>query len=194
MRISDNTKLLTKAILVAGLVIGFIVEGLFTLASIITGLLRFPSDLNLQPLLRLSGGALFVTGLGLVLWLLRYRSPLTMIMSTYFTFVKMFTRSPVSELKGRTESLVVSGPQRYVRHPLYLGAIAVFLGLALLTGSTSSLVGVAFVLLWFRFVQIPFEEKELRAIFREQYVHYSKQVPMLIPFVIPKSRRQGDPS
>jgi protein-S-isoprenylcysteine O-methyltransferase Ste14 len=31
-------------------------------------------------------------------------------------------------------------------------------------------------------VQIPFEEKELRAIFGEKYAQYSKDVPMLIPF------------
>ena len=110
-----------------------------------------------------------------------------MIVSTYYTFVKMFTGGPISELKGRTEPLVVAGPQRYVRHPLYLGATLVFLGWALLTSSTSSLLGVAFILLWFRFVQIPFEEKELRAIFGDQYANYSKHVPMLFPFVIPGS-------
>ena len=105
-----------------------------------------------------------------------------MIVSTYYTFVKMFTLAPASKLEGRTEPLVVNGPQKYVRNPLYLAATSIFLGWALLTGGTSSFVGVGFVLLWFRFVQIPFEERELRAIFGDQYSRYSKEVPMLIPF------------
>jgi len=176
-----NVKLVAKAVLVAGSAIGLIVWGLFSLASLVTSLLGFPSKLGLQPELSVAGAALLVAGLGLALWLLKYRNPLTMIVSTYFTFVKMFTRAPVARIEGRTEPLVLSGPQRYVRNPLYLGAITMFLGWALVTDSTPSLVGVGFVLLWFRLVQIPFEERELGAIFGEQYARYSREVPMLVP-------------
>jgi len=105
-----------------------------------------------------------------------------MIVSTYFTFVKMLTRAPVSKLGGRTEPLVVAGPQKYVRNPLYLGALVIFLGWSLVTGATASLVGFLFILAWLRFVQIPFEEKELLAIFGEQYARYAAEVPMLVPF------------
>jgi len=186
----DDKTFLAKAILIAGAAILLIVEGLFTLSSVITSLLGLPSNLNLQPALKLVGIAMLVTGLVLVLWLLKYRKPSTMIVSTYFTFVKMFTRTPVSRVGDRTEPLILGGPQMYVRHPLYLGALATFLGWALITGSTSSLVGVAFVLLWFRFVQIPFEERELRTFFGDQYAHYSDEVPMLIPFTNRK-RKNG---
>jgi len=176
-----SAKLLVKAILGAGTAIGLIVWGLFSLASFAWSLLGFPSSFGSQLALRVLGGVIVAGGVGLVLWIFRYRSPFVMIVSTYFTFLKMFTGSPVSQLKGRTEPLIVKGPQKYVRNPLYLGAIALFLGWALVTGSTSLLVGVLFVLVWFRFVQIPFEEKELRAIFGEEFDRYSAKVPMLIP-------------
>lgn len=188
----DDKTFLAKAILVAGAAILLIVEGLFTLSSVITKLIGLPLNLNLQPVLKLVGSAILIAGLMLVLWLLKYRKPSTMIVSTYFTFVKMFTRSPISGVGDRTEPLILSGPQKYVRHPLYLGALATFLGWALITGSTSYVVGVAFVLLWFRFVQIPFEERELRAIFGDQYARYSDEVPMLIPFT--KRKRKDDRS
>jgi hypothetical protein len=182
-----DTKSVLRAAL-AGTVIGLIVLGLFTLAGAVTGLLGLPSRPDLPRVLRLAGGTTLISGFGLALWLFKHRSPRAMILSTYYTFVKMFTRAPVSKLEGRTEPLVVSGPQKYVRNPLYLAATSIFLGWAFLTGSTSSFVGVGFVLLWFRFAQIPFEEKELRAIFGDQYSRYSKEVPMLIPLPNRRSR------
>ena len=176
----DGKPLLRAAL--AGTAIGLIVLGLFALAGAVTGLLGLPLRLDLPLPLRLAGAAILLSGLGLALWLFKYRSPQATIVSTYYTFAKMFAKAPVSKLEGRTEPLVVNGPQKYVRNPLYLAATSIFLGWAFLTGGTSSFVGVGFVLLWFRFVQIPFEEKELRAIFSDQYSRYSKEVPMLIPF------------
>ena len=44
------------------------------------------------------------------------------------------------------------------------------------------LIGAVVLLLFFRLVLIPFEERELRALFGEQYRKYSDEVPMLIPF------------
>jgi protein-S-isoprenylcysteine O-methyltransferase Ste14 len=183
-----DMKSLAKAVVVASTVICVIVSVLFWLSSLITSLLGLPPNLNLQPALRMVGWAIFVTGI-VALWLFRYRSPTTMIVSTYFTFVKMLTRTPVSRLGGRTEPLIVDGPQKYVRHPLYLAAVTMFFGWALFTNSTSSLIGVAFMLLWFTLVQIPFEEREMRALFGDQYVRYSNEVPMLIPF---SKRRRKD--
>jgi protein-S-isoprenylcysteine O-methyltransferase Ste14 len=177
----DSIRSLLKA-LAAGTAIGLIVLGLFTLAGVVRGLLGLPLKLDLPLVLRSMGAAILLAGLGLALWLFRYRSPQAMIVSTYYTFVKMLTRAPASNLEGRTEPLVVNGPQKYVRNPLHLAATSVFLGWAFLTGGTSSFLGVGFVLLWFRFVQIPFEEEELRAIFGDEYSRYSKDVPMLIPF------------
>ena len=185
---ATSVKLLVKAILIAGTAIYLIIWGLFYLSSLVTFLLGLPTHLNMQLTMQLLGGAVLFSGVGLVLWLLKYRNPATMIISTYFTFVNMFTRTSISQVGGRFEPLVVSGPLKYIRHPLYLGAAVSFLGWGMLIGSTSMLIGVLFVFLWFRFVQIPFEEKELRTIFGERYDKYSKEVPMLIPFTKKKTK------
>lgn len=178
---TNYMKMLVKSILVAGPIILLIIEGLSLLGSLIIRLLGLPSNLNTPLVVKLTGGAMILSGVILVLWLFKFRKPSDMIISTYHTFVKMFTRTPLSLVGGRSERLVVRGPQKYVRHPLYLGAIATFFGWALVTGSTPALISAAFILAWFRFVQIPFEEKELRAIFGKQYASYIRQVPMLIP-------------
>ena len=186
-----DMKLLIRAIL-AGLIICLIILGLFFLASVVTGLLGFPAKLNLPQLVKLIGAAICIGGLGLALWIFKYRNPTTMIVSTYYTFVKMFTGSSISKSEGRTEALVVKGPQKFVRHPLYLGAATMFLGWALLTASTPSLLAVLFVLIWFILVQIPFEERELYALFGDQYTQYSREEPMFIPFS--KLKRKGHSS
>lgn len=100
----DSTKSLPKA-LAAGTAIGLIVLGLFASAGVTTGLLGLPLRLDLPLPLRLMVAAVLLAGLGLALWLFKYRSPQTMIVSTYYTFVKMFTRAPASKLEGRTEPL-----------------------------------------------------------------------------------------
>jgi protein-S-isoprenylcysteine O-methyltransferase Ste14 len=182
--------LFAKAVVVAGLIIGLIVWGLLSLGSLAYSLTGLPSTVGLPIALRILGGVILAGGIGLAAWLFRYRSPVAMITSTYFTFLKMFHLAPVSQLGGRTEPLVVQGPQKIVRNPLYLAAIAVFLGWDLANGAVSSLLGVLFLIAWLRIVQIPFEEKELRAIFGEQFVRYSASVPMLIPFTNRKIRKR----
>lgn len=181
-----SSGLVAKAVLVSVPVILLILGGLYEISLAIVSLLGLPA-LGPQPAVRLAGGAVFTAGLGLAAWVFMYRRPSDTIVSTYFTFMKLLTRSPLSEPEDRTEPLVISGPQRYLRHPLYLGVTTMFLGWSLLTSSTATLFTAMLVLLWFRFILIPFEEAELRAIFGDQYARYSDEVPMLIPF----GRRRG---
>ena len=177
-----NCKLLIRVFLVWSVVVGLLVWGLTSLGSVISYLLRLPPTLGLPPELSISGCVMILSGTGLSMWLVKYRHPFEMIVSTYYTFVKMFTRAQISKSQGRNEPLVVGGPQKYVRNPLYLGALTIFLGWDLTTGYTASLVGFLLILFWFIFVQIPFEERELLAIFGDQYAGYAAKVPMLIPF------------
>ena len=125
-------------------------------------------------------------------WLFRHRSPAKMIVSTYVTLSKLFRRTPVAEPAGRTEPLVLAGPQRYVRHPLYFGVIIIVLGFALLSTYAFVLIATVIILLWFRFVMIPFEERELCALFGDQYRKYMHETPMLIAFT--KRKRHPNPT
>ena len=84
--------------------------------------------------------------------------------------------------KRRTEILVIKGPYKHVRHPLYLAVVTLIFGLWIILDYSFLLFSAIFLLLWFNFVVIPFEEKELQAMFREQYEQYSNEVPKIIPF------------
>jgi len=172
----------TKASVIASFIILALISIIFEIASLVARILNLPSSLDLPLLLRVLGGVLIGVGVALALWLFKYRKPVTMLVSTYFTFRKLFTRTPIEEISGRAEPLIIRGPQKYVRHPLYLGAIIIIFGYGFLSGSTSTFLATFIILLWFWLVQIPFEEKEMRALFGEQYVTYMHVTPMLIPF------------
>ena len=172
----------------AVLIILALVSAIFRVAFFLSKILDFPAFLDLPIVLRVMGGISMGVGGVLVIWLLKFRQPAKMAESTYYTFRKMVTGAPAGELSGRVEPLIISGPQKYVRHPLYLGAILGFSGWSLLTGTTSDFIATLFIILWFLLVQIPFEEKEMRALFGEQYVRYMHDTPMLGPFTKRGSR------
>ena len=83
-----------------------------------------------------------------------------------------------------TTHLVDTGIYAVVRHPQYFGVVMLLLGLGLLLSLTFLFFASLFLFLWFRSVLIPFEEKELVAIFGDQYKNYMRQVPSIIPFKI----------
>ena len=138
---------------------------------------------------RLVGVPVLTSGLLLIGWLFRYRKPVEVLVSTYVTLSKARGGAPLNEPAGRTEPLIVQGPYRYLRHPLYLGVVTMVSGCWLLLDCSFLLFSAILLLLWFNFVVAHFEEKELRAIFGEQYERYSKEVPRMIPFA--KRRRKG---
>jgi protein-S-isoprenylcysteine O-methyltransferase Ste14 len=173
---------LSRAAVVAGPIVILLVVGFFGISYIISTVLGFSISLNLPIVMRVVGGVLVVTGLAIAGWTFKYRSPSDMIVSTYVTFTKLFRRNPIAERLGRTEPLVIEGLQRYVRNPLYFGVIMMTFGWALVGGYIFVLVATVILLLWFRVVLIPFEEKELLALFGEQHARYKEDVPMLVPF------------
>lgn len=91
--------------------------------------------------------------------------------------------APVVKIQGdRGQQVVTTGPYRYIRHPLYAGALTFFVGVSLLLGSRWGLVA-AFVLGMMLVVRIQIEEKTLRAGL-EGYNEYAERVHYrLIPLV-----------
>jgi len=178
-----------KAAAIAFPVIILVILALFGIAYVITALLGLPPSLSLPVPIRVVGGAILIAGLVVMAWLFRHRGPANVIVSTYVTFTKIFRRTPIAERSGRTEPLVVSGPQRYVRHPLYAGVVVMVFGWAVLTSVTFVLVATLVVFIWFRFLLIPFEERELNALFGEEYRRYCDETPAMVPFTKRRKRR-----
>ena len=83
----------------------------------------------------------------------------------------------------RTEDkMVMEGPYRMIRHPMYTAALSISLGLACLIQAWAFL-GVFCIYFVLIFLLIPREEKELQKAYGEQYGAYQQKTRELIPFV-----------
>ena len=77
--------------------------------------------------------------------------------------------------------LVAVGPYRWVRNPIYLAALLVVLGEALLFGSPPLLVYAGAMAICFHLFVIGYEEPTLRRSFPGTYPQYGRTVPRWIP-------------
>lgn len=76
----------------------------------------------------------------------------------------------------RSRALLVKGPFRYTRNPLYLGLILLYAGIAFGTESVWSLLLLPLVILWLYYGAILPEEISLEQQFGEKYIRYKKSV------------------
>jgi protein-S-isoprenylcysteine O-methyltransferase Ste14 len=72
-------------------------------------------------------------------------------------------------------SLQLSGPFLLSRHPMYLGMTAILLGLAVILGSLVSFIFPVIFVLIMEILFIPHEEKNLIAVFGEEYFGYKRR-------------------
>jgi protein-S-isoprenylcysteine O-methyltransferase Ste14 len=84
-----------------------------------------------------------------------------------------------------TVHLVVVGPYRYVRNPMYLAVLTIILGQALLFGSLGALLYVGIVLLAVVLFVRGYEEPTLGVEYGEEYREYRRNVRGWIPRVRP---------
>jgi protein-S-isoprenylcysteine O-methyltransferase Ste14 len=82
----------------------------------------------------------------------------------------------------RPASVVSTGAFRYVRHPLYLGAILFYLGLAVSTASLISLALLVVIFLFYNYIA-SYEERLMVIKFGEDYVSYKKRSGKWVPRV-----------
>jgi protein-S-isoprenylcysteine O-methyltransferase Ste14 len=76
--------------------------------------------------------------------------------------------------------LVVSGPYRYIRHPLYTFGGFFFLGAALVAGNWF-LFACAIIAIWALFSRTPLEERMLVERFGSQYEEYMRTTGRYLP-------------
>lgn len=105
-------------------------------------------------------GAVFI-GLGLYAWCLAFH------FKTYRKSVRLSFSPP---------KLVIDGPYRVSRNPMYLSGLLVWFGWSLFYGSPA--VFIATLLLWaiFAFRVIPQEERQLRQLFGDDYLQYESSI------------------
>ena len=79
--------------------------------------------------------------------------------------------------------LIVRGPYRLVRHPIYTGLLTMLIATAIQQGHIAGMIGLVlvFVSLW---IKLSEEEELMLKQFPDQYVAYQRQVRRIIPFVL----------
>lgn len=89
-----------------------------------------------------------------------------------------------------TQELLTSGPFRYCRNPMTAGAIAAYLGIALMartaSGATMVLALAAALLAYLKLL----EERELADRFGDAYLAYRRSTPFIVPRLPGRERRR----
>ncbi len=89
----------------------------------------------------------------------------------------LFKKSKTTVKPNKTPtSLETSGPFRISRHPMYLGMVAILLGVAIVHGTIITFIFPLFFAVLMEIKFIPLEEKNLEKAFDEEYRKYKKKV------------------
>ena len=78
--------------------------------------------------------------------------------------------------------LITSGPYAVVRHPIYTGILAGFLGTAIALSQVRGFIGLILICLIF-WVKLRMEEQWMRSQFGETYGTYADQTAALVPYL-----------
>ena len=81
---------------------------------------------------------------------------------------------------GAKQELIVAGPYRIVRHPIYSGLLFALIGTAVIAVNLNALAGFLLILVSV-VIKLRREESALREHFGEAYADYASQVPALVP-------------
>ena len=81
---------------------------------------------------------------------------------------------------GARQELVVLGPYRIVRHPIYSGLLFAIFGTAIIAGNFGALIGFILILVSV-LIKLRREESALREHFGVAYADYARRVPGLVP-------------
>ncbi len=179
---------------VGGTLIAVLLVLFLLLASLVASLaskfVGVPEGFATPPELQGAGLLCLAAGVGFLFWTVRVRRPTDIVLSSWATFRKLLGGTSIKDPSGRTEEFVPRGPYRHVRNPMYFGVVDAVLGGGLYSGSTTLVVWALLLLAWFLGYLIPFEERELLAIFGSRYASYRSQVPEFVPY----GRRYTEPA
>ena len=141
-------------------------SALLAIAFVLLRVFRFDGLVVHIPILQAVGVILLLTGLALAVW----------------ARINLGRNWGMPMTEKNDPELVVTGPYRYVRHPIYSGLLLATAGTAL---ATNLLWFIAAVVLGIYFVySAKVEERLLMASLRSAYTSYQAKTKMLIPFVL----------
>jgi protein-S-isoprenylcysteine O-methyltransferase Ste14 len=167
----------------------YVVEiGLIWISSAIVFALLSPWWLtwrwNGPQILQLVGGVLLMVAVGVSTWAAGQMGWARLLLAG-----ALFPPRGGAEEQHVPQVLVVQGPYRYVRNPLYVTDMMIILGAALLTENLALLLLLVIYVVQLT-LQLPLEERELRERFGEAYLRYCERVPRLLPRLTPVDPRE----
>jgi len=122
----------------------------------------------LRPQITIAGIALTLLGFALRWW-------------SIFTLGRYFT---LDVAVRSTQTVIQSGPYRFVRHPSYTGILLIILGMALALANWASLVVILIGCLSGLLYRVRIEERALIDALGQPYVEYMRHTKRFIPFII----------
>lgn len=121
--------------------------------------------------------------------------PLISLLGFFFYGIALFIRIWCMHIMGKyysidielrtNQPLIMQGPYKVVRHPVYLVTLFELISVPLALNAYHSLLIPILGYYPFLFIRLCLEERALREKFGAEYEEYAKKVPALIP--IPKS-------
>jgi protein-S-isoprenylcysteine O-methyltransferase Ste14 len=151
-----------RAMTYSTLFVGFLLIYLPTRALAWSGIVR-PTAMGLA-----QGAGMIITGAGMLIAL-----------SCIFTFVLIGRGTPAPFDPPRR--LVIQGPYRFVRNPMYIGAVLALAGAALFYRAVSLLIYAGVFLLISHLFVVLYEESKLAATFGPDYEAYCRSVRRWLP-------------
>lgn len=89
----------------------------------------------------------------------------------------------------KNDALTVTGPYAFVRHPLYLGTLAIATGFAVMARSRLALIVWVIFLIGYFAYYMPYKNRiegaRLEALYGDAYRRYAVAVPRLVPRLLP---------
>jgi protein-S-isoprenylcysteine O-methyltransferase Ste14 len=113
-----------------------------------------------------------VLGIGLIFLGLAIRWIAILTLKKYFT---------VDVSVSKNQKIVKEGIYKFIRHPAYAGSLLSFLGLGVAFANWLSVLVIFFPILGAFIHRMGIEEKALKEVLGNEYVHYSQTTKRLIP-------------
>ncbi|RIK41382.1 MAG: hypothetical protein DCC55_12015, partial [Chloroflexi bacterium] len=104
-----------------------------------------------------------------------------MLPVVYWVFSTIGANISETYLTKETHALVMDGPYRWVRHPLYAVATVIFVALSIVAANWFMLAMAVVQTFVLALVVIPREEAQLRLKFGEAYRAYQQRTGRLVP-------------
>lgn len=86
------------------------------------------------------------------------------------------SKTEIMPASNKNTHLVVTGPYKFTRNPMYLGILVALMGLAITLGTIAGWIAALIFFVFVNAVSVPYEETKMDAQFSEDYRAYKSRV------------------